>query len=209
MYDILLEKNKFPIYKYFQKWQERLKTSIEMNEYYDAFTVINKLTDVVKLRDFQYRLLLGKNFLNDILFKWKKVNLTTCEICNEDKVQTLVHLFAECKVTKNIWETMRELIGCLDKCCWDKKAIILNKVHPKTMSIINFIVLVTRQLIFRCKYQGIKVNLRIIKQELEFYFLREQQKALKASNSAKTSEKVLKRWNPVLHLLSDSDPIIL
>ena len=52
--------------------------------------------DNVKLRNFQYRLLLNKIFVNDTLCKWKIKANDTCEICNRDK-QTIVHLLTHCQ----------------------------------------------------------------------------------------------------------------
>ena len=49
----------------------------------------------VKLRDFQYRLLLGKVITNVDLFEWNLKEDPLCTFC-ERSCETLVHLYCEC-----------------------------------------------------------------------------------------------------------------
>ena len=48
----------------------------------NAMRYLYKITWVTKLRSFQYRLLMGKIFTNDILYKWKVKPSPNCEFCD-------------------------------------------------------------------------------------------------------------------------------
>ena len=65
------------------------------------FGNILNITDIVKLRDFQNRLLLNKIFTNDTLQKRKIVQSGKCEFCSEK--QTITHLLYRCVASKKLW----------------------------------------------------------------------------------------------------------
>ena len=64
------------------------------NDFINLFVKLYYITKNTKLRNFQYRLLLGRIFLNDKLFKWKILASDKCDFCNYK--QTIKHLFWEC-----------------------------------------------------------------------------------------------------------------
>ena len=148
IYDILLErkyKDK-ELIKYVNRWNEKLD---EVQDYFDFLQLFKRIystTDSVKLQDFQYQLLLGKIFVNDILYRWGIVDTNTCHMCNATK-QTIVHFLVECPAIKHIWTNLQELIP-LDNTRWTKSSIFSNRVHNSPKHVINFIVLITKQFIF-------------------------------------------------------------
>ena len=97
---------------YAHRWYEKLDKidSLDIVQYINLFKNIYKTTRDVKLRNFQYRLLLNKVFTNDILYKWGKVNTNTCEICNDNSKQTTVHLLYECKQAQSLWKAWQSLV---------------------------------------------------------------------------------------------------
>ena len=61
------------------KWFQKLNvdTALQSEEsYLNEFKRIYHLTNVTSLRDFQYRMLLGKIFTNNILYKWCRVAMS-------------------------------------------------------------------------------------------------------------------------------------
>ena len=99
--------NKLPdrhLQKYLVNWcQVTGETTLEFEEYLRVFQLIYRTTNNIKLRDFQYRLLLGKIYTNVTLKKWNIVNDDTCNVCNQNEIQTVRHLFWECHKVKEIW----------------------------------------------------------------------------------------------------------
>ena len=63
--------------KYANRWHER-GLIFEQDQYLKAFKYYNYCTDVTKLRDFQYRLLLGKIVMNEDLYSWDITNENKC-----------------------------------------------------------------------------------------------------------------------------------
>ena len=86
-------------------------TGCSSDEYLNAFLYINQVTNVTKLRDFQYRLLHNAIFTNDRLYYWKKVDTQRCNLCLNEK-QTVKHLFWDCVKTNSILEKLKEFIKC-------------------------------------------------------------------------------------------------
>ena len=194
VYNFLIEQEAVSIKKYLHQWERELLVNIEMDEYLQAFRNSKITTDVIKLRDFQYRLLLHKIFTNDTLHKWGKVNAPECEICNRGVRQTLHHLILECENSRKIWNDLKEEFKIVN-CTWSDVNIILNVVHPKMKHILNFLVLVAKQFLFRQKCLQSAVTSQLIFQEYVFYIKRDCSNAI-VHNKQK---RFLKKWKPVFH----------
>ena len=55
---------------------------MEENQFKTSFPRIRETTKVVKLRDFQYRLCLGKIVTNSDLAEWNEKENDACTFCN-------------------------------------------------------------------------------------------------------------------------------
>ena len=174
--------------KYKNKLANILEIEISVTEYYGYFKALYKLTNIVKLRNFQYRLLLGKIYTNDILSKWKIVDSEKCEYCNEK--QTIIHLMIHCKNTKILWELIRK---CLPSVEISPENIMLNNVLSQK-HIANLFILVTKYYIFQQKCLGQRSNINGLKSELRFTYNLEHENA-QIKHKLKDCEK---RWRPVL-----------
>ena len=121
-----------------------------LTDYRNLFKDVYRITNVTKLRDFQYRLLLGKIFLNHMLYKWKIVDTPNCPLCTVQ--QTLIHFFWECKHAKLIWDTLCDFAkNRAVELEFNYFNVITNKVHKNVNNIFNFIVLIFKQSMFRHK----------------------------------------------------------
>ena len=69
IYTILTSEKESLIYKYWYRWEEMLEEMITREEYIKSFRKINLYSNSVKLRDFQYRLLLNKIFTNENIIR--------------------------------------------------------------------------------------------------------------------------------------------
>ena len=131
---------------------------ITKEEYSATFSRIFTLTNVTKYRDFQYRLLSGAIHANDRLFHWKKVLTQRCDWCHHEK-QTTLHMLLECPTVQRIWiecktfVTQFLLLSDMNT-TWNVKTVILNNVHATDAHLVNFLILVIKQFIYRCKCQN-------------------------------------------------------
>ena len=90
------------LFDYRVKWEKR-GVPFEKAEYVTAFRRLNKLTNVVKLRSFQYRLLLGTTVTNVRLYYYKLKESKNCTFCSP-KEESIQHLFYDCVAIKTIFK---------------------------------------------------------------------------------------------------------
>lgn len=154
------------------KWQMRLLREISETEFNKMFNNIKLLTISTKLRDFQFRLLHNKIVTNRQLYIWRKRTDDLCTFCQIDMEHTL-HLFFECGEVQNIWNAVKQYFqdksgGQLDSLLrWTAESIMFNTVHPKTSSVINLIILIAKQYIYKCRCLQVQLSSQMLKMEIE------------------------------------------
>ena len=89
-----------------QKWSKLLNEEFDFATHKAAFLNLYSLTNITKLRNFQYRLLHNKIFCNDQLYYWKKVPSQNCDFCQTTK-QNIVHLMYTCEYSTRIWHSIK------------------------------------------------------------------------------------------------------
>ena len=165
-------------------------------EFYEkCFTNINRTTSVVKLRDFQYRLLHNRIFCNDKLVYWGKVHSNICDFC--DVRQDIMHLMYHCGTVRTVWNQIQALFRRekLD-CMINLHNIMFNRVHKDVKHITNTIVLIVKQFIYRCKCQKVKPTFAEVKAEITLNYLVEIHNSHRSKNY--NVERVTLKWSPVL-----------
>ena len=190
IYQKLIE-NDSMLSKYCNRWIEK-GTKLELEDYSKCFRDIYVITDITKLRDFQYRLLLGKTPMKDELFTWGIAENYLCSFCKTSK-ETVDHVFSNCKFTTRLWKALNyitdiQLLFEQDgKPCWDR--ILLNTAHTKTKHVANFITLLTKQFIYRhCCQQQIP-TISKLKREIILYYKIEKFIATNTNRIAKFHRK--------------------
>ena len=176
-----------------------VKTGVDKGatDYAKCFLNINLVTNITKLRDFQYRLLHNKIFCNDILIHWKKVDSNVCNLCHSEK-QTIVHLMWDCRLVRPIWSKIEEIFGTLDlSCTFELWRIITNLVHENPAHVCNFLVLVVKQLIYRMKCQNKPLLFEVVRNEIYLVHKIEEYNAKRKNLIRKHNKK----WSPVRQLL--------
>ena len=85
----------------------------------------------------------------------------------------IVHLLLKCEHVKAVWEKLKEYVksifGNSIEADFNDCNIILNNVHPKSTHVINTMVLICKQMIYRYKYNGEKIRFPIILHEITKY----------------------------------------
>ena len=176
------------------RWETRLQEDINYDDFARHFSNLNKITNVPKLRSFQYRLLHRAIVTNRQLYWWKIVSNPSCHFC-EKAEESLLHLFCLCDEVKVVWTSMKEWmkknnIG-YEGLSFSPKNILFNCVHPKPGSVVNLLTLIVKQYVYR------KRCLRepLSKQELktEFYSVKNIEKFIAIKNEKLVTHE--KKWS--------------
>ena len=122
---------------------------------------IYKITNIPKLRSFQYRLLHNSIITNAHLFRWKMLSNNLCSFCQEEK-ETTIHLLCECTIVENLWKKLSVYFNdrwLLDEISLSTSNILLNRISDR-IHPVNFLCLVTKQYIYRqrCLKQDLNIN---------------------------------------------------
>lgn len=155
-----------------ERWNRKLIISTTTENFCKLFKNMYTLTISTKLRDFQYRLLTGILVTNKLLYLWKITDTQLCTFCR-NSVEDEIHLFCECRIVKPIWQQLKSYIQhnqkthVLETLNWSPVNIIFNTVHPKSSSVINFLVLITKQYIYRLRCMSARPTPNAVCLEIE------------------------------------------
>ena len=92
-----------------QKWENELAREIHVDDFRKEFININKVTNVPKLRSFQYRLLHRAIITNIHLNRWGKIESDGCSFCHKSS-ESYSHLFATCTSVVELWEKVQVVL---------------------------------------------------------------------------------------------------
>ena len=187
----LSQENPKEMLKYAAKWYSVLGMEINLEEYLCIFRQLYETTHVIKLRNFQYRLLLGKIYANDTLYKWKIKSSDKCENCNEK--QTWIHMLYYCECVQDIWKYVQDKCKQSEILTWKLPNVLSNSVHPKTKNVVNTVILFTKQFIYKNKCMENKPVIKNLIDELELFIKIETHNATKGETTDS--------WRSVLNLL--------
>ena len=183
------------LHKLANVWENRLDPAmLDTSNLRRCFKNIAKYSISVKLRDFQFRFLHNKIFCNDILVHWRKVDSHLCNFCKIEK-QTIRHLMFECSKIRPIWMRLQAKLKRFSLSGeFNFSTIITNTVCPDSNDIINTIVLICKQFIYRCKCQDVTPVYNSVLAEIQLNYRIELYNVCKMNNVV----KVKKRWSPVI-----------
>ena len=159
-YQELISKEDLLFPKYI-RMQATLQTELSYTGYLKLFRNIKVITNYVKLRSFQYRMLCNAIVTNTLLYKWKIVESENCSFCKNEP-ETIQHLFYQCEKIKSIWFNIQEYCVELinDPIKLNVENVILNTVHPQVSHVYNFVILAVKCKIYtaRCMKQSITLE---------------------------------------------------
>ena len=139
-------------------WKKLLKTSIFC-------------TDEIRLRWFNIRILHRIIATNKYLFQCKINNSPLCSLCQND-IETIEHLFFNCDLIKDIWRQVeswiKERVDLEVK--FTIKDIILNTYQVNRPEIINRIILLVRDCIYKKSRKAEYISLFDIKNTICRYY---------------------------------------
>ena len=120
------------------RWQKNV-IDTDLDVYKTLFKKLYLITPSTKLRDFYYRMLIGKIYTNTTLHRWKIVTDDVCNLCSQNVKQTIFHVFIECCNARKIWLWLKNI--CEDNVMFQPENIFTLSIG-ETKSVINFLALV-------------------------------------------------------------------
>ena len=135
-------------------WLTLLQDNITKVTFLRAFSSIYTVTNIPKLRSFQYRLLHGALILNSHLYRWGKRPDNFCSFCEMTK-ETISHLFVKCPIIQDLLIQLQCYLCNKFSITIELSAtnILWNSVGERSASIENLFCLITKQFIYakRCQ----------------------------------------------------------
>ena len=180
--------------KYKNRWAEQ-NVHFDFEKYQRSFNNLYLITDIIKLRNFQYRLLLNKIPTNVDTTTWGITNDSKCTFCKKEE-EDIFHLLFQCKFSKRIWDHVSKFCDIEI----NKETIILNTFYYKNNKhIFNLVGLILKQFLYRCRCQKKLPNISNFRTEIKQTFNIEN---IIARRNLKLSECETK-WLPVILLLNN------
>jgi hypothetical protein len=138
-----------------QKWN----LAYDNLDWKTIFQLCYTTTSDIQLRWFQIRLLHRILPTEKYLFDCKIVDSPLCKICKQEP-QYIVHFFWECEVVASFWKKLGETLKKKCMHChslnFNNKLVIFGISDLiKTDSILNYIILLAKFYIYKCKLQKI------------------------------------------------------
>ena len=136
------------------KFNRLFDTNMDNELFRNYVLRINKFTICVKLRSFQYRLIMSAIVTNIHLKHYGILDSNSCTFCNNE-VETCIHLFYDCVKVKPIWIHIKKEF----KLTFEVSDLILNNIVDNPKHMENCIVLIAKYYIYktRCLKEQISV----------------------------------------------------
>ena len=175
------------------KWKEELSLPITIQNIYDECLEMYKVSNIVKLRSFQYRVIYRALVLNIHLYRWGMIRDNRCSLCHTQP-ETLYHLFWECAITQHFWEEVRSVIKLFtnQQIQFNYCEIMFNSLVDNRKHIANFVCLAAKQFIYRQRCLNGSLNINLFKEQIYLYKNSEKYYAMQAGLLSKHNAK----WNP-------------
>ena len=140
-------------------WEIELNIIWSNKEFCQEVQNIYKVTNIIKYRSFQYRLLFRALVFNTQLYKWGLRENDLCTFCEQSR-ETYTHVFFYCHKTEQLWRDIKIFVNDLtdEPLHINVKNVILNRIHHRPEHVVNFICLVAKQYIYRkrCENKELK-----------------------------------------------------
>ena len=194
-YDKLLNaKSEESMLKIIMRWENLLHEQIPLKEMYRYINRIWCNTNIAKLRSFQYRLMCHALVMNTDLYKWGKIDHDKCSFCLKEK-ETIIHFFVQCDVTHRFLLAALRMIyedyGInTEAVVLSVKNVLFNSIVERSSHVLNFILLLAKQYLYRQRCQGKPINVY----EFRSYYRRQESIEKYIAKKNGNMAKHVKKW---------------
>ena len=172
------------------KWNAELGVHMGIEEWKALRKSNYNITLSIKLRDFQYRVLLYKLTTNLLRHKWYPEISELCTFCTKDS-ESITHLLFRCEVIRKIWKAMERWFKYMYNVntIFTEEVVILNNYKGQYKDFINTCILITKQHIYAKKCLNETVNFMQIMRKIHQMYIDETFIATKNGKSNKNDKK--------------------
>ena len=144
------------------KWRNEINSCRTLEK---ALRSIYIITNIPKLRSFQYRTLYKSLVLNMHLFRWGITSHNKCTFCDSEK-ETMKHLLFSCEKVRVLWTQMVNFLKTYteEKIRINYENVILNNIVEKKTDIANFVCLIVKHYIYTTRCKKVSLNFVSCKQ---------------------------------------------
>ena len=165
------------------KWESNLNIVMSAKDYACKINKMYKVTNSPKLRSFQYRLMQRAIVTNKNLCEWRISENALCSFC-ENSEESIIHLFVDCQKIKDFYVMVLEYINDkfhknLNSSILTATNLIFNDFNLGRANVVEFIILLAKQYIYRTKCKGKSLSIYKFKYEVNLYKNIEKYIALK------------------------------
>jgi hypothetical protein len=189
-YDVLNEDDVKP--NCCSKWEEKLNTRISWQS---CFYHVCKINDV-NMKWFQMRIIHRIIGTNVVLKEMGVTDNNKCSFCFIAK-DTIQHIFWECTFSQQFWTRFVILVN--EKCSVSyrlrmSECLVLFGTDDsiKTESVFDFILLLAKQYLYKCKMESSQPNIDLFRKKLSFRYKIEEHNAMINCSGTSFSAK----WQP-------------
>ena len=152
----------------------------------EIFTKSWKISTDTRLKWFQIRLLHRILATNKFLYTCKIVDSPLCSFCKAEE-ETLLHLFWDCKIINKLWTDFEQMLKTSCTHCegfaFSKQLVLFGiEENVQTDKAMDFIILVLKFYIYRCRVSDILPSSMGFCQYLKQQYLDEMQIAKTSGN---------------------------
>ena len=115
-------------------------------------------------------------FTNDKLFNIKMIDWPQCTFC-KNEIESLEHVFYNCEITRSFWVALR---SWLMECNINLEPLSIFNVlfgifnSGEDFATVNRLILVAKFYFYRCKLNGVKPAMRVLKTKINSQYRRYQ-----------------------------------
>ena len=192
LYEILIDANN--IKPTSQTYFENLFSNFKP-DWKSIYLLPRRVTLDTNLRMFQYKLLNNVLYLNNMLFRFKKVDSPLCSYCNEEE-ETPLQLFHSCLKTKQLWNKLRQYFSQFRNIPHSTPQSSLLGIFDNSQhsELINHLLLIFKFYIYIARNTK---QLNFDKLKIAIKKIKEIEKELSSSNK----HKLLKKFHPIDHII--------
>ena len=131
-----------------------------------VYLLPRRVTVDTNLRIFQYKILNNVLYLNEKLFRFKKISCPLCSFCQSEN-ETLIHLFHGCIKTNLLWYKLKEFLKTkIDLPVNRLQSAIFGFLnYENNFDIINHLLLISKYYLFNSREHK-KLSLEVLKKEI-------------------------------------------
>ena len=132
----------------------QIQKKYSIKDYINVLLRITSTTISVKLRSFQYKLLLNAITTNIKLFYYKIKKNKLCTFCEEVN-ETLYHLFYDCPYVRKIWQETKRIFK-IDDLSYEQ--VLCNTVEKNPKHSKNCILLIVKVYVYRSRCMNQRIS---------------------------------------------------